>query len=177
MRLIDFLPRLLYNQGVDVPLVCAMAQEVIYEGHHLGRRAWHPSVPHDPACLQAAASRIRQAADLLPTFGAHPGGHSGGTGHRAPRRGGHLRRPAGRRFSAGYVHSVHRPASGPWHCRRVAHRRAVFGRGRRVPGAGGQHFLGAGFGADPSEGRPEQPGGNGVRLPGGRPPALRCGGV
>ena len=146
-----------------------------YERHYSRRRCRHTALSLDHGHQQAAAAGLRQAHDLLPAVHPHAGGHPGHPGHlhadgpaqlRAPARGrlALRREPVLRRAAfAG------RPGAGLHHRRGLHRRRAVRPRARR------QHLLRQRPVAPPDARRPERRvgEGHGLRLPRGRPRALR----
>ena len=67
----------------DMILIKRHARE-IHERNHPGRRRGHPALPLDPGDVQAAASGLRQAHDLLSALHADAGRHPRHTDHLHP---------------------------------------------------------------------------------------------
>ena len=149
-----------------------------HERNHPGRRPRHPAASHHPGDVQAAASGLRQAHDLLPALHPDAGRHPRHPDHLHAGRPAALPGPAGRRRPAGGALFLPGPGTAARPGRRFPGRRGIHRRRPRLPDPGRQYFLRPGPDRDaaPGRGRRRCRRGDRLRLRGQGPRALRRGG-
>ena len=149
-----------------------LALSLTHARHHPGRRIGHAAVPDHDGGQQAAAARLRQAADLLPALHADHGRHPRHPGDHHRRRRAELS-PAARR-RVGVRHQPH--LRGPGSTRRsgpgLRHRRRPHRHRFSGIGVGRQHLLRPGSWHQP-EPVPKRQRRSDFRLLGGQPVGLR----